>query len=417
MIKPSAVNPPAKKWPALILCACAVVCLLILQRPIAASAPKTDNMGADDSRQASITRVGVAETSARGSINNSSAQVGVWLTTEEVRQLPQSGPAWEQLKEMADQPVGPPDLSIQTIHFSKYQSYIPMIATFPLYTLGADDTTNITILAKALVYARTGKNRYREEVEQALGVITYQNTEDGGRTLSLGRKLVTYVIAADLIILAEHDPALDRAFREKLRELLDKELDGRTLRSTHEHRPNNWGTHAGASRAAVAVYLGDKAELDRTAFIFKAYLGDTSYKGFIFGDDLSWQCDPAHPVGVNPQHCVKQGHVIDGALPDEMRRGGSFKWPPEPTGYPWEGLQGAIVQAQILHRAGYPAWEWEDQALLRAARFLYNLGWPAEGDDTWQPWLFNSVYGTAFPSELPARPGKNMGFTDWTHAN
>ena len=32
-----------------------------------------------------------------------------------------------------------------------------------------------------------------------------------------------------------------------------------TLVSTHENRPNNWGTHAGAARAAVARYLGDSA--------------------------------------------------------------------------------------------------------------------------------------------------------------
>ena len=98
-----------------------------------------------------------------------------------------------------------------------------------------------------------------------------------------------------------------------------------------------------------------------------------------------------------------------------MRRGGSFQWPPQKTGYAWEGLQGALVQAEILHRAGYPAWEWEDQALLRAVQFLHGIGWEAEGDDEWQPWLINYYYGTSFPVVIGARPGKNMGWTDWTH--
>jgi hypothetical protein len=28
----------------------------------------------------------------------------------------------------------------------------------------------------------------------------------------------------------------------------------------------------------------------------------------------------------------------------------------------------------------------------------------------------NYYYGTAFPAPVPSRPGKNVGFTDWTHA-
>jgi hypothetical protein len=97
-----------------------------------------------------------------------------------------------------------------------------------------------------------------------------------------------------------------------------------------------------------------------------------------------------------------------------MRRAGRFRWPPRDTGYPWEGLQGAIVLAELLSRAGYPAWDWEEQALLRAVEFLYEIGWPAEGDDEWQIWLINHAYGTNFPAETATNPGKNMGWTDWT---
>ena len=42
---------------------------------------------------------------------------------------------------------------------------------------------------------------------------------------------------------------------------------------------------------------------------------------------------------------------------------------------------------------------------------------PPEGDDIWQPWLVNAVYGTDFPVESPTDPGKNMGWTDWTHSD
>ena len=87
-----------------------------------------------------------------------------------------------------------------------------------------------------------------------------------------------------------------------------------------------------------------------------------------------------------------------------MRRGCRYRLPPCATGYAWEALQGAVVQAEILHRQGYDAWQWQDRALLRAAQFLWRLdqlygGWWASGDDEWQVWLINAAYGTDFPSE------------------
>ena len=176
-------------------------------------------------------------------------------------------------------------------------------------------------------------------------------------------------------------------------------------------------THAGASRVAIALYLGDKAELARAATVFHGWLGDRSaYAGFKFGD-LSWQCDAAKPVAVNPAGCTNSGHAIDGALPDEMRRGGTFAWPPAPTGYAWEGMQGAVLQAELLHRAGYDAWAWEDKALLRAARFLYGIGWPADSNDEWQPWLIDARYGTSYRTAAPANVGKNFGWTDWLYGS
>jgi hypothetical protein len=125
-------------------------------------------------------------------------------------------------------------------------------------------------------------------------------------------------------------------------------------------------------------------------------------------------------VGVNPRGATLQGHSVDGAFPDDMRRGCSFTWPPCFTDYAWEGFQGASVQAELLHRAGYDAWSWSDQALLRAAKFLEYLnqqfgGWWAQGDDEWNPWVINFAYDGQFAAKEGARPGKNMGWTDWTH--
>jgi hypothetical protein len=91
-------------------------------------------------------------------------------------------------------------------------------------------------------------------------------------------------------------------------------------------------------------------------------------------------------------------------------------WPPPRENYVWEALQGAVAQAVILHRAGHDAFDWGDRALLRAVEWLHqHAQYPAEGDDEWVPHVINHFYGTDFPAPLPANPGKNIAWTDWTH--
>jgi hypothetical protein len=104
-----------------------------------------------------------------------------------------------------------------------------------------------------------------------------------------------------------------------------------------------------------------------------------------------------------------------------MRRGCRLRFPPCATLYPWEALQGAVVQAEILSRQGYDSWNWQHRGLLRAANFLFALdrryprsGWWAPRGNAWIPWLLNRRYGTHFPAHAPARAGKGMGYTDWT---
>jgi hypothetical protein len=183
---------------------------------------------------------------------------GILISPSELRALPTSGAAWNALKAAADAPAGAPNLA------------------------DMNQDNNVRVLAKALVYARTDSPSYRSDVISALRSV--MGTEAGGETLALGRELAAYVIAADLIGLRAADPALDATFRAWLAQLLDRRLaDGNSLTETHERRPNNWGTHAGASRAAAAAYLGDSAELARAATVFRGWLGERSaYAGFSY---------------------------------------------------------------------------------------------------------------------------------------
>ncbi len=318
---------------------------------------------------------------------------GILVSASDIARLPTSGPAWDAMHAAAD--------------------------ASPVAKISDQDSTHDTdTLAAALVYARTGDVAYQAKalanIKAAVG------TEAGGRTLAEARNLPGYVIAADVIDLPDLDPTFDAGtFRPWLRSVLTEPMtEGVNLVWTQENRPNNWGTHAGAARAAIAAYLGDGAEMARTAMVFQGWLGDRSvYAGFTYGD-LSWQCDPTHPVGVNPAGCMNGAVSIDGVLPDDMRRGGKFQWPPIPTGYEWEALQGATLEAELLTRAGYPAWQWSDQALRRAVDFLLTqAAWPAVGDDTWQPWLVNHAYGTSYLTVTPTIAGKNFGFTDWLYGS
>ncbi len=151
-----------------------------------------------------------------------------------------------------------------------------------------------------------------------------------GRALALGRELAAYVIAADLIDLKTFDPVLDSDFRATISDLLTTPtIDGpANLIECHEHRPNNWGTHCGASRVAVAAYLGDLAQLARVAQVFKGWLGDRG--------------------------------LVQAAI---LRRGGYQV-------FDWE------------NRALLRAFRW----LHTEAQY------PATGDDTWQPHVVNYYY-------------------------
>jgi hypothetical protein len=352
-----------------------------------------ESSGAMSSEGDDASTAAPGDTSDDGSSDDTGAEPpaevdGIWISPEEIAALPTDGAAWESVLEHAMAAPGTPNLADQ------------------------DQDDNIEVLARAFVCVRLDDAEMCESVQAS--VMAAIGTEDGGRTLALGRELFAYVVAADLVGLADED---DAAFREWLAGVVVEELDGRTLVSTHEERPNNWGTHAGASRLAAAIYLGDEDAIQRCADVFHGWLGARDvYAEFEYGD-LWWQADADAPVGINPVGAMRDGHSIDGVIPDDQRRAGDFVWPPPQENYVYGALEGALVQAVMLHRRGHAAFDWEDQAILRAVEWLHEeAAYPAEGDDTWQPHVVNRFYGTDFPAELPAATGKNVAYTDWTHA-
>jgi len=312
---------------------------------------------------------------------------GIWIGPGEIATLPTSGAGWTEVVK-ASAAAGKTNLNNQD----------------------SPDSTNV--LAAAYVYARTGDTAARDKVLKAARDIAGGTLESGSRALALGRELLGYIVACDVVGLATLDPALDAKWRTKLAYLLMYKTSqaGSLIDCSHD-RPNNWGGHSIASWIAGALYLGDTAGVYHAATVLRGWMGDRdAYAGFTYGE-LTWQVDKAHPVGVLPVGAVIDGKDVSGGQPEELRRGADAQM------YSWESLQGRVAAAYMLHRAGFDAWAWCDKALLRAVEFNERQGWAATGDDRWQVPLINQAYGTTFAaSGGVGGAGKNIGWTLWTHA-
>jgi len=354
----------------------------------------------------------------------------MWMSPEEIAALPTEGPAWEQIVERANTPGPGPDLNSDT------------------------NRHNIFTLARALVAARLGLDTlgsaYR--VAAAAGIASVVGSEsDSVVARDPAVNVLAYVVTADLIDYAAMDPVAELAFRTWLTDLRYLCFGTRSFWSASEDRPNNWGLSTLATRLGIAIYLADhggapqgtcasfgacnrpdaepgcadpEAEIARVADLMKAWLGDAGIMNVFEYRDLWWQADPMMPVGINPVGATIAGSDVDGVLADDQRRCGPFRWPPPKENYVYEALQAVSVIATMLDRRGHDVWHWQDDAIKRAFDWLHlphfapsgERPYRARGDDKWIPHLVNHYYGSRFPADLPAKTGKNMGYTDWTHA-
>lgn len=312
---------------------------------------------------------------------------GIWLSADEVKALPTSGQAWDRVNAAANGNWGSVNLGDNN---SLHDTYT---------------------LAGALVGVRTGNTTLISKTRAAV-----MSTLNSGyaRVLELARNITCYVIAADLVGL----PASDESkFKTYLTGLLTKPLSGHSggtnLITTAELSANNWGDMSRAAVAAIAVYTGNQSALDRVANAQKEFLGEITSQHLNY-TSTNWHTLPLH--GINASGATISGHSVDGVIPEDQRRTGEFAWPAPKGSYPWEGMQGALVAGVILQRAGKVNINDGNFALRRAYNWLFNVNQnPASGDDAYQAWVFNEVTGTSFPTIAVSSPGKNMGWTDWTH--
>lgn len=321
---------------------------------------------------------------------------GIWLNADEILALPTEGAAWEHVLAYANGSWGSANL--------------------------ADNNAphDVHTLAGALVTVRLGDDAMRAKTIDGLRSAMQSGLS---RALELSRGLQAYIIAADLIGYRAPD------FETWVRSVVEANIQGHSgdgLIGTATHAPNNWGGHARASLAAAGVYLHDD---DYLALVVKAQremLGlPVDDPQFVY-QSTNWHADPSNKAGINRKGATINGVYVSGVLPEDARRGGEFAWPPTKSGYMHEGVQGLVVTAVILHRAGLLPFDAGDNAIVRVMDMLYGRGeaagndpvfrFPAEGDDRWIPWLVNHYAGTDYPTEMALQPGKGMGFCEWTCA-
>jgi hypothetical protein len=342
----------------------------------------------------------------------------IWISPATLRHLPTTGAAWDRLLADAEADPGTADVADQ------------------------DSAHDVATLAAALVCARTNSPELCDKARA--GVVSAIGTERGGRWLAVGRNLTAYVIAADVMGLrADGDPEsagtrVETWIRGFETERLADNNTGEPIPVIPFASGSNASAQEGAAYVAVAAYLGDRAALERAWDAFRTYLCDPSAPDreridLHRGVEAGWAYDDRHPCAVDPAGAAKRvppgrpgaGQLVqlDGAIINDMARGGDLAWPPGTTQYPWVGLEGLVPAAVMLDRAGYPALTVADGAVLRAVRYLRDLEL-STGSGTWFRerrcneiiQLVNVAYGVHFRVDLPAGGGRTVGYTDWTHA-
>ncbi|WP_170182632.1 hypothetical protein [Blastococcus colisei] len=351
----------------------------------------TAEQGADSVGSAPATagsaRTGLART-------GSSSSEGILLSPAELMALPTSGPGWDAIMARVAKPYG------------------------GSYTLGTREDANKDVLAHALAGARLDNDAYKGFVRDKVERIMTAPRNDGDLLATL-RQLQTYVVSADLIDLASFDPALDARFRTwlaaEVRFSYSGGGGGGSVISNHDKKPNNYGTHAGATRVAAAIYLGDDAELQAARDVWYGWAtGDPAYSHTTRKwTGTSWQCDPNRPAGINGAGCARDGQSLDGVIPEDQVRCGEFSRTPCETNYIHGATDGMTLAFWMLARQGEDPWAWGDHAALRQMQWKYANGQAPYSGFRWQIPVIEAAYGVDFAGNTADATSTNFGFADW----
>ena len=223
-----------------------------------------------------------------------SPREGLWIAPDELKSLPISGSGWEAMLAIAEGDLDRADVADQ------------------------DSMHDTNTLACALAAARTGSAELRGKAMDAM--TSAIGTEENARWLAIGRNLGAYVIAAD-VLGVRSGPIYDWLAGFLTRTLRDNNTD--------EQVPaGNWSSGWNASAqmgfvtAALCVYTNDSARLVSSWDGYRRYCGDRTSPVSEASNSDAWQVTPSDPVGIQDKGATKEGCRLDGAIGNDMSRGG-----------------------------------------------------------------------------------------------
>ena len=331
---------------------------------------------------------------------------------------PTPEPTPEPEPEPTPEPTPDPTPTPGGIWVSELRSVDGLPTSVPTSCNVSDQNANADVLILGAALRSTQDQALRAKVVSALE--NSIDTEQGSRWLAIGRNLGALIIAADVVGI-HSGPVYDWLASFRTKKLAHNNSGNPiTIQQSAWASGSNASAQEGFVCSALAAYTGDKALLEWNWTAFRRYAGDRSSPHKMASNDDSWQEKPTDPVGIQNKGAVKNGVKIDGAISNDMSRGGSLSSTPGYTSYPWVGLEGAVPAAVILARAGYPAWTVGASALKRAAEYLHSLR--SQNGDWYDgtrskdiKHLLNVAYGLNFPGNKPVGQGRTTGYTDITH--
>lgn len=272
-----------------------------------------------------------------------------------------------------------------------------------------DSDHDVQALAQAFVGERLNDQARKNEVCNTVATVPNAPTD---RILGLSRQLTSYAIAADVA-----DCSVDKAgWRRVLDKVGEGHSGGNTVLTVADRSANNWGAMARAAAVATGALIEDDSVVVRVIGAYRAYTGQSPNSTLQF-TDTNWHAGSPQ-AGINAPGASRDGHTLDGVIPEDQRRTGEYSWPPAKGNYPWGALTATAVTAEILDHIdpNIGAWASRSSAPVRAGRWLDGPDAnPADGNDCPSTFLLNA-HGAGIRTCTTA-VAQDIGFTQWTHAS
>ncbi len=355
-----------------------------------------------------------------GPINLTYRQGGIWITPDEIKQIPDSiltTTAWKNLVTWAN---------------TKMDFYTDLT-----YTSGGagsyDCKSGKAMYARVIVGYKTNNqtmiNEVIAELDKVDEAINKAIDVDKNTDIKWAERNIPYIAVSANIINYKPQTlkdSLNRAIR------VFKFPEGTVEYESMLHQSNK-PSHGRWALLSVAYLNEDFATVNKVVKAEAKGLGEPNWGGVKndhqfelsgLGNDDNWQTlqpgGKANPLFIMPAGITYNGHGVGGLyLADQYRAANGPQWPPSFTNYTFEGMGPNIAIAWSADHLGYKdVFKWGNYAFLRSMLFQYSTHggkakWTAVANDAWEvaaimTWVRRPNSGiTGTPTNLMPEPGSS----------